>query len=382
MQYFEKNPRALDYISSKDQKKHVITKYLLDQELTFKVDPFDKKAIIKKYMEEDEKVLIQVPEGLDESGDKKVSLYKILAKFIELDCLLLQKIEKGLYLLKVERLAIAKMNREAPRIVVPNGKTFVTNVISSKTVIDANMFNIPTLVKVNFEDYKNRLKKNSSDNIVIDAFKPGLDRKFEIVKRTRKSLLLEDTQNTESYSTAMDPDRLNYTKEIDDDIGTVVRKFKDQKIISELIRPIIYKNHSNEMIPIGYIWIQSKDKKLSSEYLAELGKLSKEVVDRIKESNTIKTTERFRVLDASAKGIKVKIHDPNLIDTLPKQEDFVFDVLFKMQAPLTVSGTIRWWSKDEDGHLVLGLEFKSKSDNPGERERYIKNLELMQKGAL
>ncbi|PKA14810.1 DUF1577 domain-containing protein [Leptospira haakeii] len=382
MQYFEKNSRALDYIVSKDQKKHVITKYLLDQELTFKVDPFDKKATIKKYMEEDEKVLIYVQDGLEESGDNKVSLYKILAKFIELDCILVQKIEKDLYLLKVERLAIAKLNRESARILVPNGKAFVTNVVSSKTVIDANMFNIPTLVKVNFEDYKNRLKKNSTDNIVIDAFKPGLDRKFEIVKRTRKSLLLEDTQNTESYMTAMNPDRLNYTKEIDDDIGSVVRKFKDQKIVSELIRPIIYKNHSNDLIPIGYIWIQSRDKKLSSDYLEELGRLSDEVVGRIKESNTIKTIERFRILDASAKGIKVKIHDPNLMDTLPKQEDFVFDVLFKMQAPLTVSGTIRWWSKDEDEHLILGLEFKSKSDHPGERDRYIKNLELMQKGAL
>ncbi len=381
MQYFEVNPRALDYISSKEQKQHVITKYLLDQEMVLKLEPFDKKLFVKKYLEEGEKIVVQVPEGLPDITENKISLFKILAKYIELDCVSLQRLENDMYLFKVEKVAIAKKSRENERVNVPNGKVFATNLISSKTIIDANMFNIPTLVKVNFEDYKNRLKKNSTDMIVIDAFKPGLDRKFEIVKRTRKSLLLENTQNAGSYSSS-ESDRLDYTKEIDDDIGTITRKYKDQKIISELIRPIIYTNHASELIPIGYIWIQSRDKNLTSEYLAELGRLSKDVVDRIKESNTMKTAERFRVLDASPRGIKLKIHDPNLIETLPKQQEFVFDVLFRMQAPLTVSGGIKWWGKDEDDHLLLGLEFKSKSDNPGERERFIKNLELLSKGAI
>ncbi|WP_367897734.1 DUF1577 domain-containing protein [Leptospira sp. WS58.C1] len=381
MQYYERNSRTLDYIVSKEQKKHVILKYLLDQELSLKIYPFDRKAVIKKYLEEDEKILIRMPEDWEETGEKKISLFKILAKYIEIECQFLQKAEKDLYLLKVERLAIAKSNRESPRVPVSNGKVVVTNLITPKTVIEANMFNIPTLIKVNLEDYKNRLKKNNTDNIVIEAFKPGLDRKFEIVKRSRKSLLLEDTQNVKSYSES-GPDRLDYSKEVDEDVGTMIRKFKDQKIVSELIRPIIYKNHSDQPIPIGYIWIQSKDKNFSSDYLSELGKLSDEVVSRIKESNTIKTTEKFKVLDASLKGLKVKIHDPDLIDTLTKQKDFILDVLFKMQAPLTVSAAIRWWGKDEDKNLMIGLEFKGKSDHPGERNRYIKNLELMQKGAL
>lgn len=381
MRYFEKNPRALDYIASTEQKKHIITKYLLDTELVLKEEPFDKKVVVKKYLDDGEKIVVKILDPSIDIAEQTASFYKLLAKYIELDCKFLQKMEKDLLLFKVEKVAIAKSNREFPRISVPNGKLFVTNIVSSKTVIDANMFNIPTLVKVNFEDYKNRLKKNSQDMIVIDAFKPGMERKFELAKRTRKSLLIVDTQDSGAYSSTQ-PDRIDYGKEIDDDIPAAMRKFKDQKIVSELIRPIIYTNHANELIPIGYIWIQSREKNLTEEYLAELGRLSKEVVDRIKESNTMKTAERFRVLDASQKGIRVKVHDENLIETLPKQNEFVFDVLFRMQAPLTVSGTVKWWTKDSDEHLLLGLEFKSKSDNPGERERYIKNLELMSKGAL
>ncbi|PJZ67754.1 hypothetical protein CH371_07090 [Leptospira wolffii] len=382
MIYFEKNPRSLDYIASKEQKQHVITKYLLDQELVLREDPFDKKFKVRKYLEDGEKIVVQALSAFPEADAKSLSFFKLLAKYIELDCQVAQKLENDLYLCKLDKVAIARSNREFSRVNVPNGKVFVTNIVSSKTIIEANMFNIPTLVKVNFEDYKNRLKKSSQDNIVIDAFKPGMERKFEIVKRTRKSLLLENAQVPESYGASSQPDRLDYSKEIDDDIPGMIRKFKDQKILSELIRPIIYTNHDNEPIPIGYIWIQSRDKNLTGEYLAELGRLSKEVVDRIKESNTMKTAERFRVLDASQKGIRIKIHDPNLIETLPKHNDFVFDVLFRMQAPLTVSGTIKWWSKDENEHLMIGLEFKSKSDQPGERERYIKNLDLMSKGAL
>lgn len=49
MEYIEKTERETDTITSVEQKDHVITKYLLEKELVFKIDPFDKKAVIKKF---------------------------------------------------------------------------------------------------------------------------------------------------------------------------------------------------------------------------------------------------------------------------------------------------------------------------------------------
>lgn len=154
MRYFEKNPRSLDYIASKEQKQHVITKYLLDQELVLREDPFDKKFKVRKYIEDGEKIVVQALSGFPEADIKSLSFFKLLAKYIELDCQVSQKLENDLYLCKLDKVAIARSNREFSRVNVPNGKVFVTNIVSSKTIIEANMFNIPTLVKVNFEDYK------------------------------------------------------------------------------------------------------------------------------------------------------------------------------------------------------------------------------------
>ncbi|AYV56467.1 DUF1577 domain-containing protein [Leptospira kmetyi] len=381
MEYLQKVKREMDVITSIEQKNHVITKYLLEKELTFKIDPFDRKAVIKKILEGGEQILVQLPNVEESPEGNRFILYMILAKYIQLECILLQKLEKSVFALKVEKLAIARKNRDNQRFPVKPGAVYMTNVISSKTIIEANMFNIPTLVKVNFEDYKNRLKQRTKDIVNIDTFRPGLDRKFEIVKKTFKYLLIENTQDPNSYKNN-GQERINYEKEVDDDLSSCIRKYKDQKIVSELIVPIIYVNHAEERIPIGYFSVQSKDQALTEKYAQELQVLAKDMVERIKESNTMKTPERFQILEASKGGIKVKIDHPHLIETLPKQDGFVFDIFFRMQAPFTVHGLIRWFTKDANNHLILGIELTGKSDLPGERARYESNINLLSKGQL
>lgn len=240
------------------------------------------------------------------------------------------------------------------------------------------MFSIPTLVKVNFEDYKSRLNQKTENIVDIDIFKPDLDRKFQIVKKTLKYLLIENTQDENSYKNGS-PERIDYEKEVDDDLSSCIKKYKDQQIVSELIVPIIYLNLEQEQIPIGYFLIQSKEQEFTEKYVLEIQTLANEMVDRIKESNTMKTAEHFPILNASKMGICVKIEHPHLIETLPKQDDFVFDIFFKMQAPFTVHGLIRWLAKDENNHLILGIELAGKSDLPGERARYESNIESLSK---
>ncbi|EMO25707.1 PF07614 domain protein [Leptospira interrogans serovar Bataviae str. HAI135] len=46
--------------------------------------------------------------------------------------------------------------------------------------------------------------------------------------------------------------------EIHEEIPSLMRKYKDEKIVSEIIYPIIYINHSRQSIPLGYIWVRNK----------------------------------------------------------------------------------------------------------------------------
>ncbi|WP_061221645.1 DUF1577 domain-containing protein [Leptospira borgpetersenii] len=378
MEYLQKTEREMDIITSVEQKHHVIAKYLLEQELTFKIYPFDRKAVIKKILEKGEKILIQFLNVENFQEGSSFTLYMILAKYIELECVFLQKLENSLFIVKVTKLAIARKDRDNQRFAVEPEAMYVTNVVSSKTIIEANMFSIPTLVKVNFEDYKSRLNQKTENIVDIDIFKPDLDRKFQIVKKTLKYLLIENTQDENSYKNGS-PKRIDYEKEVDDDLSSCIKKYKDQQIVSELIVPIIYLNLEQEQIPIGYFLIQSKEQEFTEKYVLEIQTFANEMVDRIKESNTMKTAEHFPILNASKTGICVKIEHPHLIETLPKQDDFVFDIFFKMQAPFTVHGLIRWLAKDENNHLILGIELAGKSDLPGERARYESNIESLSK---
>ncbi|AVQ10531.1 Uncharacterized protein XB16_0178 [Leptospira santarosai] len=61
-------------------------------------------------------------------------------------------------------------------------------------------------------------------------------------------------------------------------------------------------NQEQEQIPIGYFSIHSKERELTEKYVLKLQALADEMLDRIKESNKMKTTEYFPILDASKAG--------------------------------------------------------------------------------
>lgn len=168
--------------------------------------------------------------------------------------------------------------------------------------------------------------------------------------------------------------------EIHEEIPSLMRKYKDEKIVSEIIYPIIYINHSRQSIPLGYIWVRNKEKPLGKNTIEKLAELSKEMVARIKESNTVLTTEKFQIIDISNNGICIKITEPHLIQTLPKHTGFVFDIYIRMQGYFKVFGAIRWLSYDEVGSLILGMELVAKSSFPGEREKFHRNVELLGQG--
>jgi hypothetical protein len=382
MQYIDKQSRDIDVVTSPEHKNHILSKYLLDKELLLRMDPFDQKVTLKKILNGGERILVYLPPESDFFFPTNVQLFKILANYIHLDCDFIRHVDPTLVLLQVNKLEIAKKNRENQRIPLAPGIAFATNIISTKILLEADMFNIPNLVRVNFEDYENRLSEKTDDKIRVDVFRSDLDLRFEVVKKTQKLIWIPDTQNPSSY-TSYFPDQVNYAEEVDEDIPATIKKFKEEKILSELIVPILYTNHFEEKICIGYLSMQSKDKKISLETLGEFKNLRVEIANRIQESNIIKTTDRFQILEVSRHGLKVRITNPILIESLQKHDRFVFDIYFKMQAPLTVSGLIRWTSKDEDSkRLDLGIELTGKSSLPGERERYYKNVELAREGKL
>lgn len=372
--------RILDTIVEPAQKLHVINKYLIDKDLIVRIFPYDKRVLLKKANADGTQIAVFTMDTAAYSVGQKVTFYTLLNKYIQLDCTVKKIQPDGIIFLVVTKIGIAKSNRFEPRI-PNNGLIHASNLITAKTVIEANMFQIPTLVKVAFDEFKTRLDKNRFEFVKIDVFKPDLAPRFLACKKLQKPLWIENTQKKESYFPSSDK-VLGYAKDVDADWEDDLRQFRENVIVSEAIVPIIYGEPDQEKFPMGYIWVQNREHSLSPADLVELVKFSENLVQRILESNTMKVETKIPVMDASRSGLQIQVEDENLIRILPKQKRVVLDIVFKKQSPFTVMGDIKWVQKKTDNKLLLGLQLESKSDLPGERARYIQNLEKLEQEIL
>lgn len=377
MEILKNIQRKIDYVTEPAQKLHVINKYLIDKLLTLREYPFDITIKILKVNKDASQLAAASTDSDKFQPGQKLSFYTLLAKYIQTDCTVKNVREDGVIIFQLDKLGIAKTNRTEPRI-PNNGTMHASNMVTVKTVIDANMFQMPTLVKVAFDEFKNRFDKSKFEFVKIDIFKPDLPRRFNLVKKMGKPLLISDTSNRDSYITES-TDRLSYERDIDEDIDAEIREFREDVIVSELIVPVLYGEKEEESFPMGYIWIQNRETPLNEEHLKEVTGIANQLVRRILESNTMTTEKKFPIIDASNSGILIAVEDETLMKILPKQRQVVLDIYFKMQPPFTVVGEIRWIAKKSDNKLLVGLKLESKSDMPGERMRYVRNLENLQR---
>ena len=109
----------------------------------------------------------------------------------------------------------------------------------------------------------------------------------------------------------------------------------------------------------------------------EIIALTAEMIERIKDANLMTTEDKFPVVDVSVSGLKLIVNNANLTNTLPKQKGFGVDIFFKMQAPFHFFVRVAWTKKNDDGELVLGLEFTGKSRVLSEKSRFEQNLEVV-----
>ena len=74
----------------------------------------------------------------------------------------------------------------------------------------------------------------------------------------------------------------------------------------------------------------------------------------------------------------MKITNPDLKKYIHKSRGFVFDIVFKLQAPLTIYGEIKATSTDSEGNLILGVDFEGNSSRKDEMKRFYSVLKPME----
>ena len=303
--------------------------------------------------------------------DAEITLTRFVGRFIQIEGTIVGAAPNHIFIIRIDSIKLAKKARVSSRLAPGPDTVYATNFKVVKASINLDSTNIPTFVKITFSDYENKLLKKF-DKIKIDIFRPENEEKFHLVQSTGKAIYIHDTQDPKSYIPYSEEEFLNCEEEFFDDIPTTMKDYKQKKIISEVIMPIIILNSLDEASPIGYVQLQSHSKKIEFEDLMDAKMLTFEMIDRIRESNTSVHKHKVEILNISAEGLRIKILDPELKQQVPHVAGFNMDIVFKMQTPINVSIIIRNILRDSTGILSIGLEIDG--FRHGDKERYLDNL--------
>lgn len=373
MEHVIKSERELEIIYEPEKIRHLIQKYLANHRMFLK--GFDPPFAVKMAGASELNVLsVDLGEYEPENGQELV-LFRILGRYMHLQCTVIGHTgQSSLYTLSVQSAAIARKDREALRIPIRDDDAYITNIRTSKHTIDATLFNIPTSVKVGFSTFEQQLRAcNIADSIKIDVYgKRGTV--LDSIRKTGKPLLLTNTEEPAAYQVPAGTEFLDYADYLDDGLTEQITQYRREKVKSEIIVPINYLTHDMTPIPLGYIQLQSKSEHFDAAKVKEVEGMATTMIERIRDSNTVVIQERQEVLNLSRGGLRVNITHEQLKDYLNRQQGFTFDLIFKMQAPITLHALIRASIFTPNGEMILGLQISGRASRHEQVKRFEMNI--------
>ena len=347
---------------------------------------FSKKGLFIKFAVDNAEISINefFPDGtmmliadpMHDNADTLV-VYGLSDKYLELDLEVLEKRASGYLHCKVKSARRASSGRRDLRFKVAEDEVVATNFGVSKHSIDVTNYKMPTVVKVVLEQYK---KNNSSmaDIVKIDVFDSKTsDGILKMIKKTGKTLYIEDTSNPDCYDPFTD-DFLDLKKLYGEKLSLVIKKHQEKGHKSILIVPIIYITDDEKSIPFAYIQLVSKSQNFGIDKVLEIKENTFSLVDRIRDANTVNLPVHQHIVDISRGGVKIKITDNNLKRYFLKTKGFILDIVFKLQAPITMYGEIKVTYTDENGDLFVGVDFEGNSSRKDQLKRFYAVLKPME----
>ena len=344
----------------KDKKLHI--KYSLEK----------REAKINEYLEDNSVMIVTDP---DYESDGMITVYGLLDKYFEIDLKVEELRGPGYFKCTILSLRKAVKGRRDLRFKVTPDKVIATNFKVSKHTIDVSNFKIPTSIKVIVDQFQNQNQK-LSDIVKIDVFPPA-DRLLDLVRKTGKNVFIEDVSRPETYA-AINDNFIDLPSVYGDEFDPFMKKLIERGYKSLIVTPVIYINENEQSTPFAYFQLVSKGELFSIDTVLEMKDLSFKLVDRIRDANTLMVSVHQQILDISVGGARIMFTDENLKKYVVHSRGFVFDLVFKLQAPITIYGEVRHSYTDEDGNLFVGVDFAGNSSRKDEMKRFYSIMKPME----
>ena len=307
---------------------------------------------------------------------KTISIYGLSDKYLEIDLEVIEERGPGYYLCKIISSRRAVNGRRDLRFKVDPEKVVATNFKISMHTIDVTGFKMPTSIKVVLDQFHSTNSK-LSDIVKVDILRSDdKDILLKEVKKTGKTLYIENAADEDSYN-ALTEDFLNINEIMGNELKSYFKINVQKGYKSIIIVPIIYITETESSIPFAYIQIISKTEHFGIEKVLELKDHSFKLVDRIRDANTQFIPVHQRVVDISRGGAKLRITDEILRKSILKSKGFIFDLVFKLQAPITIYGEIKSTYSDEAA-LYAGVDFAGNSSRKDEMKRFYATIKPME----
>ena len=355
--------RDNELITEPEKIKYLLEKYLIKKSLIIK-DTFPPVEVIPTDTRNDV-LKLRIPVNFQSL--EKLILYTDIIKHIELDTELVKKLSLESIEVRVLNIKIAKMNRLEKRVKTNLGSAVhISNFRMSKNILEKNPMAYSISNKVIFNEFEKELKTFHPGGIIREINPSDISFETRVVKKGKKGLIIQSIGDKNDIPAREDMFFLEGS--FRDELIKSIVEYEKQSVKSFLIKPFYYETNEKEKIPMGYIFLKSKEINYTFADYDKLEDLCASIINRIKDANMITLPVQQKVLDIGNGGILAEIDDPQLKNYIKNRKEFTFDVVFRLQQPLRFYGTAKHIRKNAEGNLIAGIEFsgivQSDAGNP------------------
>ena len=339
-----------------------------NKKMKIKYDVEERELFINEFIDSDKRLIVVTPETYEPGTSNIIIVYGLVQKYFEIELEVTEVRGPGYFECVIKSGRKATTGRADIRFKVNADDVIATNFRISKHTIDMSMFTIPTSIKVILDQFEVQ-NRSMCDVLEVGLLNNSQDPVINSMRRSGKTLYVEDLSRPESF-TPMNDDFVDLKEVYGNEFPRYVAKSKEKGYKSIITVPLMYLNEAEQSIPFAFITMISKDKLLTFEDVITMKEKTFKLIDRIRDANTAFIEAKQSIVDISKGGLRLKVDNPALKLSMLKARGFVFDIVFRLQAPITVYGEIKFTAQDENKNSLIGVSFAGNSSRKDEMKRF------------
>lgn len=347
-----------------------------NKRMKIKYDVEERELFINEFIDAGQRVIVVTPEGYEPGSNGMIIVYGLVQKYFEVELRVTENLGPGYFSCEVHSGRKATTGRADIRFKVNADDVSATNFRISKHTIDVSMFTIPTSIKVILDQFEVQ-HRSHYDVLEVGLLNGSQDPVINSIRRSGKTLFVEDYSKPESF-VPMNDDFVDLKDVYGNEFPQYLAKSKEKGYKSAITVPLMYINDAEQSLPFAYITMISKSKILTFEDVISMKEKAFKLIDRIRDANTVFLEAKQQIVDISKGGARLRIDNADLKMAMLKTKGFVFDIVFRLQAPITVYGEIKFTATDEDKNVIIGVSFAGNSSRKDEMKRFYEIMQPME----